>query len=448
VKAIVVGAGLGGLSAAAHLVARGADVTVFERASDVGGKAGRIEAEGFAWDTGPTLLTMLDVVLEPFRALDAEHGLDLERLDPVCHYVFEEGRAFSVRARSDATRAEIARVLPADAERWEGFLAAAARIWNDAGRPYVDAPFTSMAAFGARMLARGPRAARTGATLGTIDALARRHFQSSELQRVVRRYATYAGGDPRKTTAAFAMIAHLEQDGAWHVRGGIHAVARSLARAIEARGGKIALGVDVAGVEPGPRVVLEGGERVDADVVVHNGEPPRGEGERSLSALVWLVGVHGDVPREARHTVLFARDHDQELRAIFERGRICDDPTVYVTGEGSALYVLVNAPAAWRGDPNDVRARILAKLEAWCPGIGARIAVERWRTPEDIARTGAHDGAIYGAAPHGAFAPFERPPNRDPRVRGLFWVGGATHPGGGVPMVVRGGRFVADLVRP
>jgi phytoene dehydrogenase-like protein len=194
-------------------------------------------------------------------------------------------------------------------------------------------------------------------------------------------------------------------------------------------------------------VVLASGARAAAAVVVHNGEPPATRGkERALSALVWLLGVRGEIPRTARHTVLFARDHDEEFDAIFARGEIAIDPTVYVTGEAGALYVLVNAPARWRADPASVRARILAKLEAWCPGLGARIVAERWRTPIDLARTGGHDGAIYGAAPHGPFAPFERPRNRDPEVRGLYWVGSATHPGGGVPMVVRGGRFVAELV--
>jgi phytoene dehydrogenase-like protein len=263
---------------------------------------------------------------------------------------------------------------------------------------------------------------------------------------VVRRYATYAGGDPRRTSAAFAMLAHLEAMGAWHVRGGIHEIARALARCVERRGADIRFGVNVARVERGPRVVEASGKEHRCDVVVHNGEPA-GQKERSLSAVVFFFGVRGDVPRDAIHTVLFARDHDEEFRAIFERGAISDDPTVYVFAppDSNALYALINAPASYEGDPASLRARVLAKLDVFCPGLADRIDVERWRMPAEIAQTGSLDGAIYGNAPHGTFAPFARPPNRDPAVAGLYWVGGATHPGGGVPMVVRGGRFVADL---
>src|SRR5262249_46365884 len=147
------------------------------------------------------------------------------------------------------------------------------------------------------------------------------------------------------------------------------------------------------------------------------------------------------------HTVAFGCDHDQEFRAIFERGTVCDDPTVYffLPPDSKGLYALVNAPASWTGDPRCVRARVLAKLELASPGTTEKIVVERWRTPADIAGAGGLDGAIYGDAPHGAFAPFSRPPNRDPTIPCLYRVGGATHPGGGVPMVMRGGRFVADL---
>lgn len=489
--AVVVGAGFGGLAAAAHLAARGARVTVLERASYVGGKAAPREVDGFSFDTGPTLLTMPDVMREAFRAAGAslDELCPLTRLAPVARYVFADGRTLSIHDDPERTAREIARIDQADARAWGPFLEDAKRIWEVAGEPYLEAPFEGYAAFTGRVLERGARAVRIGAGLSTLDAIARRHFRSREMRMLVGRFATYAGGAPKQSTGAYAMIAHLEISvGAFYPRGGMHALAAAFGRALERRG------VAIRTSTPVERVIFDGdrvtgvrtadGAVVAADVVVCDVDPlvvleqllPRALAERgglsalrrrepSLSGFAWCFGVEGEVPRDAHHTVLFGRDYDDEFDAIFRRKSVCDDPTVYASVASlsdparapagcHAVFTLINAPAtgddrAWEGELRDrLRERILSRLERYfSPDLRRRIRAEAFVTPRDIAKTGAAGGAIYGAAPHGATASFDRPRNRADFARGLYFAGGVPHPGGGVPMVTLGGRFVAELIQ-
>lgn len=484
---IVIGAGFGGLSAAAHLHARGAKVTILERADTVGGKAARQVEQGFVFDTGPTLLTMPEVVRQAFAAVSAAASMPtIEPVDPQCRYLFADGAELLVRRDRAATAEGIARFSEADARAWSPFLDACAEIWKLAGEPYLEAPFDGFASFSTRVLRRGPKAVQLGMNLGTLDELARAHFRSPNMIRLVGRFATYAGGTPTDSSAAFAMIAHLETTlGAYYPKGGMHALAAALAAALERAGVVVRTRADVASIEVikgiTTGVVLTNGDRLAADAVVCNADVltafksllPAGiaaaEGAaeleakpRSLSGVVFSFGVEGELPHEAHHTVLFADDYQEEFRAIFERNTVPADPTIYVSvptfcdparapAGHHTLFAMINAPADERALDAaalaDLRDHVVSRLEArFAPGLGARIRVQTCRSARELVQTGAFGGAIYGAAPHGKFAPFERPRNRASSVEGLYFVGGTTHPGGGVPMVTLGGKFVADLL--
>jgi phytoene desaturase len=491
-RVVIVGAGFGGLSAAAHLRRMGAQVTVVERASRVGGKAAHLEKDGFVFDTGPTLLTMPAYVDEAFRAagtsLNEAHRVT--RLDPVARYVFDNGKSFSVRADIEATQHAIANVFPEDAKAWPRFLAECKEIWEAAGEPYLEAPFDGMFGFSQRVLRRGAKAVKLGMGLGTLDEFARRHFRTKEMIGFVGRFATYAGASPYQASAAFAMIPWLEMaEGAHYPEGGMHALAESLARAVRSRGVEILLStnvreilVDGQGNASGILTTNPARPKIDADVVLANvdpltvvrdllpeplrkkaGLPALAQRTPSLSGFAWVFGVEGPLPDDAHHSVLFPADYPAEFRAIFQENTVCADPTVYVSVPtlqdsarapkgGHAVFTLVNAPASaesvdWSREAQRLRSIVLARLEkSFVPNLAPRIRSEAWVTPAEIAATGSVGGAIYGAAPHGPMAPFERPNHRVKGVSGLYFVGGATHPGGGVPLVIRGGRFLAEIV--
>jgi phytoene desaturase len=485
--AIVVGAGFGGLSAAAHLRAAGFDVTVIERASHPGGKADRRVERGYVFDTGPTLLTMPDEIDRAFRAVGSTLAAETEltRLEPVARYLFASGHELVVHADHERTKADIARFSPRDAAAWDGFFAECKEIWEVAGEPYLSAPFDGLVGYAQRALRGGSRALKMSVALGTLDELARRWFESPEMRMFVGRFATYAGGDPARSTGAFGMIPYLEiEHGAFYPRGGIQALAEKLRRALERAG--VAFRFDTAVRQ----VLLDASGRatgvataagvLSADVVVVNADPlvaaralfPEHAGaarfatslaqrEPSLSGVAFGFGVEGDVPAHAHHNVLFPADYEAEFAAIFERRALPDDPTIYVSipshGDPTrapaghhVLFCLVNAPADEAISESAIarlRAHVLRELDRrFAPGITERIRAEITVTPKDIARTAAAGGAIYGAAPHGATSTFERPKHRAEFARGVYFVSGATHPGGGVPMVMKGGRFVAETV--
>jgi phytoene desaturase len=533
VRAVVVGAGFGGLAAAAHLSQRGVRVTVLDQASHVGGKARPLTDGGFVFDTGPTLLTMRDLVEEAFRAAGAD-APPLTELDPICHYVFPSGRQFSIHRDAARTEREVDAACPEDRGKWRSFLDECHRIHALAGAPYLDAPYEGVASgvrgFAPSVVAERETALRLRMGLTTLSDLAARWFQSSELRALVGRFATYAGASPFRASSAFAMIPHLElTDGAFYPAGGMQAMAERLADALRLRGVAFELGVRAerievaAGSAIGVRAVArEGGVCFHpADVVVCDVDPltvartlvphgmatiPPGLGdrirgrsargflereerrERSISGFAWVFGVRppststapSAVPL-AHHTISFGSGpYAAEFEAIFREGTVVEDPTVYVSvptvSDPSraplghhAVFTLVNAPALprpgadrsaqavaakaasdarlWEARTPVVRARILRKLTAlFGHDVESRICAEHFVTPVDLQTTGGAEGSIYGSAPHGAFGPFQRPRNRANFLPGLYFAGGGTHPGGGVPLVLRSGRFVADLV--
>lgn len=478
---LVVGAGFGGLSAAIELAAAGAQVTVIEQAKAVGGKAGRLSEGGFTWDTGPTLLTMPAVLDQALgragMALASE--VELHGLAPLCRYRFASGQGFDHHADPARTAEEIARFSPHDARAWPQFLAWASEVFGLVGAEFLEVPFASTLSFAGRMARRGPRALALGASFGSLDGLGRRFFQSPELRCFVNRLATYVGGAPTQASAAFGMIAHVESRGdAVYPVGGIHAVAQALARAAQKLGVELRLGERVQRLEQGRgwRATTDR-SALTADAVILNVDPALAarllgtrlqarrsageDGARSLSGVALLLGLRGRTPGLALHNVFFPERYDREFVDIFERRQPPDDPAIYVASPvlvdpqvappgDEALFVLINAPPRldldWPAEVERLRAHVVQRMQQRDPSFAERLAVVRALTPNDFANTGSPDGALYGLAPHGKLGPFRRPPQRVDGARGLYLAGGATHPGGGVPMATLSGRHAARLL--
>lgn len=490
---VVIGAGMGGLSAAAHLSAQGHRVRVFEGTSRVGGKAGRREIDGFRFDTGPTLLTMADTVRRAFTAAggDLDRDVGLLPIHPETRYFFTGGRRVDLVQDARETARNIDRVFEGEGAAYLRFIEHAATIWRYASEPYLEAPFHSYPAFAMRVLKRGLGAVKLGKNLGTLDGLARDFFRAPELRMFVERFATYVGGDPAQTSAAYANIAHVECTmGAMHPRGGMAAIALALADRLRARGVSITTDAPVLEVDThGGRVRsvrVKGHDRaIQCDAVIVNVDPQtaaesflsksaealeHGElarRERSVSCYALLLGVEGGVGDLAHHSLYFPQDYRREFVDLFRKKVAPTDPTIYVnvpslTEPGVApagchsLYVLVNAPATgdqpalW--DESGTRIQeldrvILDRLDELVPGLSSRVRVRSRVTPLDIAALGSVGGAIYGEAPHGPTAPFRRPKQRVDAIKGLYLATGSAHPGGGVAMVTLGGEHVATLVR-
>ena len=483
-RVVVVGAGLGGLAAAARLAAAGHAVTVLEQAPEVGGKLGWFARDGHGFDTGPSLVTLPQVLRDLFAATGAplDDVLDLVRLDPAVTYRFADGSRFAVPG-------DLAGVREVLGPEWSALLDRAGEIWRATEQPFLRSPLQ-----GARTLARLARSAddvRTVAPWSSLRGLGAQYLTDPRLRVLLDRYATYSGSDPRRAPAALATVPWVEQAfGSWYVRGGLRRLALAVAERAAQCGAVVRTSTPVTRVlvEGGRTtgVQLAGGERVPADAVVVNADatalydrllpadaPVRraratlARATPSSSGFVLLLALRGRTPDLAHHTVLFPDDYDAEFDGLFTDPRPLADPTVYVSApddpatrpdeDSESWFVLVNAPRHEPGRGVDWDApgladsyadRVLAVLARRGLDVRDRIRWREVRTPADLGRaTGSVGGSIYGTSSNGARAAFLRPANASP-LPGLYLVGGSAHPGGGLPLVTLSAEIVAGLVGP
>ncbi|HEU4327907.1 MAG TPA: phytoene desaturase family protein [Roseiflexaceae bacterium] len=479
---IIVGGGLGGLAAAIHLAAAGQRVTLLEKNERLGGKAGLVSAAGYRFDTGPSLMTMPWILRGLYQAAGArlEDDLTLVPLESTCRYRWADGTCFEAYQILPLLMQEIARLEPRDVDGFLRFLAYTRRIYEAVAEPFLLNPFDGLRDLvNLRLLSDSWKID----SLRTVDAAVRSFFRSPYLRQVFNRYATYNGSSPYRAPATFNIIPYVEfVEGGWYVRGGMYELVRALERLARRVGVDIHTGAEVEQIElaggAARGVRLVGGERLAAGAVVVNADPryayarllPPGAAagrigrlEPSCSGFVLLLGVDRRYDSLGHHNIFFSQDYPREFAAIFDRRVPPPDPTVYVCATSQTdpalappghmnLFVLVNAPATgrvnWSREGRPYRDLVLAKLARMGLGdLEQHIAFEQIITPDDLeARYNAPGGAIYGLASNNPWSAFLRPPLRARDARQLYFVGGGTHPGGGIPLVLLSGRAVAQRV--
>jgi phytoene desaturase len=484
-KVIVIGAGIGGLSAAIHLAARGQQVTVLERNPQVGGKMYEISADGFRWDTGPSVITMRHVFEDLFCTAGRrlEDYLTLRPVEPLTRYFYPDGVVLDATGNLSEMAQRIEQIEPRDVEGYLAYLAYAARIHRITGPVFIyDQPPTFR-----RILQTPLRDMPAVDPLRTMDAAIRSFVRSPHLRQMLGRFGTYVGGNPFASPATLNVIAHVElTGGVWYPQGGIYAIARAFERLARELGVEICTDthVDQITVQDGrvTGVRLRNGDTLPADAVIANCDVatvyerllPRENvrpaklkrltsAEPSCSGYLLLLGVEGEYPQLAHHNILFSSDYRREFDDIFKHGVPPDEPTIYVSITSKSdpqhappghenWFVMVNAPAYderwdWQAQGAAYRERVLARLATFGLDVRGRIRSERILTPIDLERmNGARRGALYGQSSNDRFSALRRPHNRADDVRGLYFAGGTTHPGGGVPMVALSGKVAAGMV--
>ncbi|MCE5228558.1 phytoene desaturase [bacterium] len=479
--AAVIGGGLGGLAAALRLAVRHWDVTVFEQGNMLGGKMNRWSRDGFQFDTGPSLITMPWIFSELFAAAgeDLRDHLQLQLVDPLANYIFDDGVRFQVAASLPKWLATLRRLEPRGDRHFLEFMQHGSRIYELSARTFFRRPPTEppdLAGLAALRFFPLRRA------WGRYDRAVESFFKSPHLRQLYQRFSTYVGSSPSRIPAMLLLIPYLEHAfGGWYVPGGLYRIIESLTALAERRGVSLRMNQRVA------RIVSRAGKVVGVelgdgsfhacDVAIMNGDAsmaqvllgeknaaPLPESQRSLSGFVMLLGIRRRLADLGHHTVYFSADYRREFDDLFTRRRFPAEPTVYVSmpsrsdrsiapEDGEALFIMANAPAndcdAWDDHAvGEARHRIFERLQkGGFPEIERDIAVSNIWTPRRMAA--AYDmpgGAIYGSHSHGWRHAFLRPPNQDRRHRGLYYVGGSVHPGGGTPTVLMSARIVSEMI--
>ena len=481
---VVVGAGLGGLSAALHLAGAGRSVTVVEREPVPGGRAGLLRDHGYFFDTGPTVLTMPDLVQQPLAAVgeNLADWLTLHRLDPAYRARFADGTSIDVRADVATMADEIARTCgKADAAGYRDFVAYLRRLYALEMRHFIDrnldSPLQLLGLPLLRLVADGG--------FRRLDTKVGQFFSDDRLRRLFSFQAMYAGLAPAQALAIYSVITYMDcVAGVYFPEGGMHAVPRALAGAASAHGVRMRYNTAVARIEvSGGRaraVITTDGERIPADVVVVNADlpiamrdllPPGYTPRRvrrlrySPSAVVLHVGSAAAYEDMTHHTIEFGVAWEKTFDQIIKQGEVMSDPSFLLTtptvtdsslapAGRQTYYSLFPAPNLetgraidWTRERDNYREHMLHTIEdRGYEGFREAIECQHLVTPLDWRDQGIAAGAPFGASHRFAQTGPFRPATLDRRIENLVYTGSNTQPGVGVPMVLVSGRLAAQRI--
>jgi 1-hydroxycarotenoid 3,4-desaturase len=483
-KVVVVGAGIGGLVAALELARQGCEVVVVERAAKPGGKIREVEIDGRMIDVGPTVFTMKWVFEAIFKDAGATLGdhLDLERADVLARHAWTADERLDLYSDIERSASAIdAFAGPGEARRYVQFCERAQQVYNTLEKPFILSERPSPVSLA---LSGGLRGIGDLWRMSPFDTLWRslgEYFHDPRLRQLFGRYATYCGSSPFEAPATLMLVAHVEREGVWLVKGGMHRLAKALADLCVRQGVVFRYETEAGEIHvSGGRanaIDLPSGERLSFDGVVVNADVAAvanghfgqsasrafyvPSSSRSLSALTWtFIAETAGFPL-SRHNVFFSRDYAREFDDIFRRDRLPGQPTVYVCAQDRGghgleiadgperLFMLVNAPPT--GDGKSFGSGEIEQCKANAFEILQRCGLSMRTSPEAIVTCGPREfdrlfpatgGALYGQASHGWAASFTRPAARTP-LPGLYLAGGSTHPGPGVPMAALSGRLAA-----
>lgn len=483
-KAIIIGAGIGGLATALRLRHKGFAVTVFEANDYPGGKLSSFRQGAYRFDAGPSLFTMPHFVEELFQLydLDPRDYFQYKKKETVCNYFWEDGVRFSVPADRDSFAERAEEKFGTAAAKTKEYLASAQKKYELTAPVFLE---KSLHKIGTYLSADTLKALVQSASMGihtNLNRLNDKHFDEPHLTQFFNRFATYNGSSPYKTPGIMSMIPHLEMHyGTYFPRGGMGSITQSLYSLATEKG------VDFRFSEKVKRIETAGGKAVGivtekgnfaADVIVSNMDiyptykkllpqekhPQRVlEQERSSSALIFYWGVKKEFPALDLHNILFAKDYQAEFDKIFNQKSLHDDPTVYLNisskeepGDAPAgcenWFVMINAPGDygqdWETLISEARENIIAKIDR---NLDVRmhdlIESESILDPRGIeSKTSSYRGALYGAASNSKFAAFLRHPNFSRKIDNLFFCGGSVHPGGGIPLCLLSAKITAEMV--
>lgn len=491
-SAVVIGAGLGGLSAAISLRVKGYDVTLLEKNNHVGGKLNERIVDGFSFDLGPSIFTLPHIFRDLFQRAgrNMEDYLSLERVTPHWRNFFEDGFSLDLYEEPELMQDELKKLDGDPDKNWndlQKFLSYARQQYHliDEGyfRRGLDTLREMLGHYGLLRLA-GQFDCRK-----TMSERIEHHFSDPCLRSVFEYFIKYVGSSAKDAPGYMNMMPVIQYDyGLWYVKGGLFELAKALKRLVDELGIELRLGSETKTIERSgdgkmvTKVIVENGEQIEADLVVCNMEAVPAyryllrESEAFLnklekrfspacSGLVIHVGTDRVYDQLAHHNFFFSADQDSHFDSVFRRGELPADPTIYLVAptrtdaskapEGcDNLKILPHVPPIdpdyplSDSDYDCFRERVLIKLERMgLSDLRRHIVVEDTLTPVDIEKMyRSNRGSIYGVVSDWKKNRGFKMPKQSSKYRNLFFTGGSINPGGGMPMAVLCGQKVADRI--
>ncbi len=484
-KAIIIGAGVAGLAAAIRLAVKGYQVEVYEKNSYPGGKLSWFWQDGYAFDAGPSLFTEPHLVTELFDVASEpiEDYFTFKTVEIGCHYFFENGKRIAATASQENFAAQMEMQLGEPAENVRRYLQRSAQAYKHIGTLFTTRSLHQFKTFVSKHVIQAIKNTRLAYLLSSLNKYNEASFKTPEAVQIFNRFATYNGSNPYKAPAMLSLIPHLElNEGVFYPAGGMISITNALQKLAEKKGVQFCFNASVESImEKNGRAagIVVNGQSKLSDIVVsncdvyftykkllnnHKAARKVLKQERSSSAIVFYWGINHSFEELGLHNILFSKNYEQEFDCLFNKRILYPDPTVYINitskmEKGQApegrenWFVMVNAPANngqdWQSIITDTRKNVLAKVSRILgQNIEPLIETEAVLDPITIElKTASFMGSLYGTSSNSKMAAFFRHANFSPAVKGLYFVGGSVHPGGGIPLCLNSAKIMSQMLK-
>ncbi len=476
----IIGSGIGGLAAAVRLAVKGYEVKVFEKEGIPGGKLSQIKRDGFRFDTGPSLFT-LPSLLEEILALDTSDDKKFEYvpLDNVCRYFYPDGLFIDAFRDVDRFASEIEEKTTVSAKKVKTYLRQSEEIYHLTKDVFIFNDLRNLKNFLNFGTLKSILMAWKLHPFRSLHEENRRSFNDEKVIQLFDRFATYNGSDPYRAPATLKVIPHLEHNiGAFFPKKGMYSIAEVLVRMAQDAGVSFHFSEEIKSITnyQGRVTGIQSDKgSYDFDFVISDadvnsipmllGKPsekgPEHDTQLSSSALIFYWGMKIDTNSLKLHNILFSKDYKHEFNCLFDQHTLTDDPTVYIFISSKEVpddappghenwFVMINAPRNKGQDWDELttvaRKNIINKIQEMLGiDVEKHLLFEHHATPETIEMTtGSYQGALYGLNSNSVDSAFRRHPNYLRSMKGLYFVGGSVHPGGGIPLCLASAKIVSD----
>jgi phytoene desaturase len=482
---VVCGAGIGGLASALHLRAKGYDVRIYEKNDSAGGKMGEFRRDGFRFDTGPSLITMPHVLRDFFKSIgrDINEYLELTKLSSSCKYFWEDGTVFEWYSDHDELRDELCDVFgKSEADGFQRAMEYGKLFYGLSNQTFLESEFR-LRNF---VTTEGLRNAGKFISGSSMNDVSNKFFRNPKLKQLFNRFATYNGSSPYLAPQFFSIIPYTEHTfGPWYVKGGIYRIAAALEKLCSEFTIPINYGQELKKAEGLNDKVVRltfkdsagtESEVTDFDHAVLNFTSLEDampdwyfkNDDWSSSGFILFAGMRNNINDLAHHNIFFSENYENEFIDIFEKRIPAKDMTVYVSiskkddvndapTNCENWFILVNVPylndtSEWLPDKRKEYAKnVLNKLNSFSYVFEGNLRdyiqfMEVFTPLEFKEKYGSEFGSLYGLSSNSLYTLMRRPKNRSSKFSNLYFAGGNSHPGGGVPLCFISGRIVSELI--